>query len=521
MSNMNRIGFTILLMALLFGASCKSQNFFWSHTYVHSGIDTCFGYLYNWYAVDDSRELTSSADWSVPTSSEWNGLCQYVDEDAYYMRSSSEVFWDVGLTGIDSYGFNAKGSGNRGNINGAFSNLKNYAKWWSSTEDGVNGADICHTVSLNSFIVPSGYWFKKNGDAIRLVKDATGLPDGITTTYTGNDGKTYNAVVINELYWTTENLEETQYRNGDYIPNVEDNTIWANLTTGALCLYDNDANNACNTPTPCDVFTECYSNCDEYVATGDYYDLTGREPLPQGVWFKPDGMIMYHVGSGNDYIYQHSLTIAWDVTTVQAPTDSFRLRTQFVVPNDMYMSDDGASIWIIGSTNDIVAEYTLSTPWDLGTIGHTQSYSLGDGYWESVAFSDDGTQMYTAKSDSNVIVEYSLSSAFDISTASISDSIDISVDLVDGSSNGIQTVRFCGGGNIMYVLGTTSVSIHNILVYELSTAYDVTTASLVKVGGNLYSIDAVLPQSFFFNGSDQMFLVTTTTDAIREFIITQ
>ena len=37
----------------------------------------CFGYLYNWYAVDDSRELTSSADWSVPTKTETSTLRVY------------------------------------------------------------------------------------------------------------------------------------------------------------------------------------------------------------------------------------------------------------------------------------------------------------------------------------------------------------------------------------------------------------------------------------------------------------
>ena len=40
-----------------------------------------------------------------------------------------------------------------------------------------------------------------------------------------------------------ENLKVTHYRNGDDIPNVTDNSTWANLTTGACCNYDNNEGN--------------------------------------------------------------------------------------------------------------------------------------------------------------------------------------------------------------------------------------------------------------------------------------
>jgi uncharacterized protein (TIGR02145 family) len=40
--------------------------------------------------------------------------------------------------------------------------------------------------------------------------------------------------------WTVENAEMVTYRDGTPIPQVTDNTEWANLTTGAWCYYDND-----------------------------------------------------------------------------------------------------------------------------------------------------------------------------------------------------------------------------------------------------------------------------------------
>jgi uncharacterized protein (TIGR02145 family) len=40
-----------------------------------------------------------------------------------------------------------------------------------------------------------------------------------------------------------ENLSAVKYMNGDDIPNVTNNTSWNGLTSGAYCIYNNDANN--------------------------------------------------------------------------------------------------------------------------------------------------------------------------------------------------------------------------------------------------------------------------------------
>ena len=62
-------------------------------------------------------------------------------------------------------------------------------------------------------------------------------------TVTDIDGNVYQTVIIGNQCWMVENLKVTRYRNGDPIPNVTDNTEWTNLTTGARCDYDNNADN--------------------------------------------------------------------------------------------------------------------------------------------------------------------------------------------------------------------------------------------------------------------------------------
>ena len=73
--------------------------------------------------------------------------------------------------------------------------------------------------------------------------DNKGNSTPIPTTITDIDGNVYHTVTIGTQVWMVENLKVTKYRNGDPIPNITDGTQWGNLTIGAYCNYNNDANN--------------------------------------------------------------------------------------------------------------------------------------------------------------------------------------------------------------------------------------------------------------------------------------
>ena len=75
------------------------------------------------------------------------------------------------------------------------------------------------------------YWMK-NGEKME------------TGTMTGNNGKKYQTVMIGNQWWVTENLRETEYRDGSVIPKVTSKSKWTNLKTGAYCAYDNKESNA-------------------------------------------------------------------------------------------------------------------------------------------------------------------------------------------------------------------------------------------------------------------------------------
>mgnify|MGYP001176370386 CR=1 FL=1 len=59
-------------------------------------------------------------------------------------------------------------------------------------------------------------------------------------TATDQDGNTFEWINYGTQDWSIENAEVVTYRDGTEIPQVTDNGIWSNLTTGAWCYYDND-----------------------------------------------------------------------------------------------------------------------------------------------------------------------------------------------------------------------------------------------------------------------------------------
>jgi uncharacterized protein (TIGR02145 family) len=66
-------------------------------------------------------------------------------------------------------------------------------------------------------------------------------PNLIYGTLTDIDGNIYKTIQIGDQVWMAENLRTTRYNDGTPIPDVEGNTEWSNLATGAYCWFNNSA----------------------------------------------------------------------------------------------------------------------------------------------------------------------------------------------------------------------------------------------------------------------------------------
>lgn len=77
------------------------------------------------------------------------------------------------------------------------------------------------------------------------------VPDTTSVTVSDIDNNIYNIVTIGNQTWMAENLKVARYANGDSIPNITNNTEWANLgdnnTDKGYCHQNNNANNESDT----------------------------------------------------------------------------------------------------------------------------------------------------------------------------------------------------------------------------------------------------------------------------------
>ena len=73
-----------------------------------------YGLLYNWYAATDSRNISSSDDWVVPTSTQKDALNTYLGGSTVSgkkLKESGTEYWNTGNTGTNEVSFNGRGGG--------------------------------------------------------------------------------------------------------------------------------------------------------------------------------------------------------------------------------------------------------------------------------------------------------------------------------------------------------------------------------------------------------------------------
>jgi uncharacterized protein (TIGR02145 family) len=95
-----------------------------------------YGHLYNWYAVNDSRNLCPKG-WHVPTDDEWAILIEYLggeDVAGGKLKEAGTVHWQSPNTGAtNESGFTGLPGGCRRH-DGPFHYFSYYGFWWTSTK---------------------------------------------------------------------------------------------------------------------------------------------------------------------------------------------------------------------------------------------------------------------------------------------------------------------------------------------------------------------------------------------------
>jgi uncharacterized protein (TIGR02145 family) len=215
----------------------------WENIFI-IGSETTFKYgaLYNQYAATDAHGL-APVGWHVPSRAEFLTLETYLggpDNAGEYLKEIGTDHWDSPNIADNSSGFTARGAGWR--HAGVFASFRKFALWWSSTEENADNAwsyEVDNSISYGTDYPYS----KKEGYSVRCIRDNdTGWVEGEQVT--DYDGNVYETIKIGTQIWLKQNLQVTHYIDGTLIPEVTDQTAWLALTTGAMCYYNNDINNA-------------------------------------------------------------------------------------------------------------------------------------------------------------------------------------------------------------------------------------------------------------------------------------
>ena len=149
----------------------------WSN-YNNDPVNDVYGKFYNWYAVDDARELCPTG-WHVPTDIEWTTLVDY-------LGGESVAGGKMRLKGTNESGFTALEGGYRTNA-GVFTNLTRDAFFWSATANGDNNAltRVLYDISYGNGITRTDYrTLKSYGFSVRCLKDTIPTPPSDSTKVT-------------------------------------------------------------------------------------------------------------------------------------------------------------------------------------------------------------------------------------------------------------------------------------------------------------------------------------------------
>jgi len=225
----------------------------------------------------------------------------------------------------------------------------------------------------------------------------------------------------------------------------------------------------------------------EYYSLGSAsYDSVSYDSSVEGtnigsIYIKPDGTKLYANDGNFEGVLQYSMSTAWDLSTLSYDSVSFSVATQTGTrPQSLSFKTDGTKFYVVSTGNDTVFQYSLSTAWDLSTASYDSvSFSVSSQGNEpyGLTFKYDGTKMYISDLGNDFIYQYTLSTAWDLSTASY-DSVSLDV----SSYANISTVIFSPDGTQLIA---SSITNQSIVSWSLSTAWDITTATFESEFSNL------------------------------------
>jgi len=264
------------------------------------------------------------------------------------------------------------------------------------------------------------------------------------------------------------------------------------------------------------------------VSTASFDSVTlsvsSEDTSPTGLAFLSDGTKLYITGNTNKRIFQYDLSTAWDLSTASYASKSLLLST--TSPAEPFMRSNGTDFYYIDKVDDTVYQYTLSTANDISTASYaSKSFSVAsqEAVPTGLTFSSDGTKMFVCGSNDDDINQYTLSTAWDVSTASFdSVTLDVSSESnnpfgIDLKPDGSALYMISPLGDALYQYYIVDVSPQLLLNFQDAGIYDLTGINNIDTVGNA-QIDTAVKKygtgSIEFDETGDYLAVPPTDDII-------
>lgn len=307
---------------------------------------------------------------------------------------------------------------------------------------------------------------------------------------------------INSSSWLDINsmtADETK-NDGDifYAVSTDNRTSWsvAKASDGVRKIAKNNSgtwqyNNDAGTTVGYDLSNASYASV--------YFSPTSQTLDPRGVAFNSDGTKLYVASAA---VWQYSLSSAYDISNPTYENKTFSFSSQDAAPSGIQFNNDGTKLYMSGASNHKVFQYSLSSAYDVSTASYDSKSLSSSSVLYGFTFNNNGTKIYLARHNAT-ITEHTLSTPYDVSTAGSATVFNLQ------SGTYAAGIAFNSDGTKLFVVDNDTGQ--GVYQYNLSTAYDISTASYASISLSISS-ENTNPRQIAFSGDGSKLFVAAAND---------
>ena len=367
--------------------------------------------------------------------------------------------------------------------------------WDMSTMSYTSYANLDGTVDPETFVIsPDGLKLMLHGyDSGAAGVEVYSLPSAFSVGSAGSSlTKTSGAMDLNSLTGITSSIQYGGMSISNdgkrmYVIYPSDSKFYE-LTGGTTSVHPYSTYSPTITGTGGQINTSAWIDIDSMVADetkngGDvFYAVSTDNKTSWGVI--KDGSGVRKIAKNNSGTWQYnndagtSTVAGYDLSNSSSLNKTLSYTSQENSGTAMAFNNDGTKLYFTGEQNGLIHEYVLSTAYDISTSSYNNvTFDPSLSSPTDIKWKPDGTKLYIMSynsSDRGTIYTFNVSTPYDITTASSAN------ETFRGNAQDNQLIKFAfkSDGTMLFKLGRQGVRVH---AYNLSTAWDVSTASYASV----------------------------------------